>query len=182
MKIYTRKGDTGETSLFGGMRVKKFAERIEAYGTIDELNAALGLLHSVAEMQPRRAFLQQVQQNLFTLGAWLAADPSAENLYLPELPDTAVAELETSIDSMDEELEPLKNFVLPGGHTGNAYAHMARTICRRAERRVVALSEVEDVPPATITYLNRLSDWLFTLARWLSKQADVPEVLWKTRG
>jgi cob(I)alamin adenosyltransferase len=178
MKIYTRKGDKGQTSLFGGTRLPKAHIRIEAYGTVDELNSQLGVVMGYIEDAELLIYLQGIQSRLFDIGAILAADPSKDNLFLPELKDDVIEEMEAAIDRMNEELPELKHFILPSGNVILAQCHVARTVCRRAERAVVRLAEVESVPEIIIRYLNRLSDYLFVLARYLGKQFDVPEVKW----
>lgn len=181
MKIYTKTGDIGETSLFGGRRVLKSELRIEAYGTVDELNSWIGLLRDVNTNDSIKDLLKEVQDRLFTLGAELAADPDNAKLKTPDLHESDVEVLEKAIDAMDSELEPLRNFILPGGHVYVSYAHVARTVCRRAERLSVALHQVSDVPPLCIKYLNRLSDYLFTLSRKMAKDLGAEEVNWLPR-
>jgi len=178
MKIYTKKGDKGKTSLLGGSRVPKFHYRIEAYGTVDELNSYLGLLGDKKSAQPYLERLRKIQHELFNIGSHLANDPEKSNFALPPFEESSVERLEKEIDSMNEELSPLKNFILPGGLEANSVAHICRTICRRAERRVVELHENEEIDPIIITYLNRLSDWLFVFARLMSKEADAKEIPW----
>ncbi|MBX7243035.1 MAG: cob(I)yrinic acid a,c-diamide adenosyltransferase [Bacteroidia bacterium] len=177
MKIYTKKGDSGETSLIGGTRVPKHHIRIEAYGTTDELNSCLGLLADYPEMEAQRPFIRQIQSTLFSIGSHLANDSA--HFKLPEIEEKSVQALEASIDEMDKVLPPLTNFVLPGGHPANSTAHIARCICRRAERNVVHLNEIVPVSPIILQYLNRLSDWLFTLSRFISLNAGVEEILWQ---
>jgi cob(I)alamin adenosyltransferase len=181
MKIYTKTGDKGTTGLFGGKRLPKHALRIEAYGTVDELNAYIGLLRDVAESEEIRQILKQIQDRLFTIGASLATNPDKENLQTPDLHASDIELLEQEIDKMDAELPMLKNFILPGGHTTVSFCHIARTVCRRAERLAVALSETEAVDEVILKYLNRLSDYLFVLARKLSKDLKAEEVVWTTR-
>jgi cob(I)alamin adenosyltransferase len=182
MKIYTRKGDKGETSLFGGRRVGKHELRVEAYGSVDELNSALGL--AVAKlptaMQDWCDPLVLVQSDLFTIGAILATPKvgAAKPEHVPELAEAQVEALEDWIDRLDEELTPLRAFVLPGGSGSAAALHLARSVCRRAERRVVALTKQEEVEPVVIKYLNRLSDFLFTLARAANARQGVSDVEW----
>lgn len=182
MKIYTRKGDTGETSLFGGERVGKDHTRVEAYGTVDELNSALGLAASLlpGEIEDWRDRLVSVQSDCFTLGAILATPKSgaAKPDHIPILPQTRVTALEAAIDELDEELEPLQAFILPGGSQCSAALQLARSVCRRAERRVVALADVEGIDPIVIKYLNRLSDFLFTFARAVNARQGMPDVEW----
>lgn len=185
MRIYTRTGDRGETGLFGGQRVRKDHARVEAYGDVDELNSVLGLAIVALEREGGEeiaAGLRALQSDLFTVGANLATpapeDGGRESAHIPPLAGGRVEELERWIDRAEEELEPLKAFVLPGGTAGAAHLHLARTVCRRAERRVVALSYVAHVGPEWITFLNRLSDLLFTLARLANARAAVPDVPW----
>lgn len=178
MKIYTKKGDEGQTSLLGGTRVSKHHIRVEAYGTVDELNAFLGVVHDQEVAMPFRPLIKTIQQRLFSIGAMLANDPERSNFQLPNLQEEDIRMLETSIDEMEVELPPLVNFVLPGGHPANSSAHVARSVCRRAERRIVELREHVAVPPLVLPYLNRLSDWLFVLGRTFSHRTNSPETLW----
>jgi cob(I)alamin adenosyltransferase len=179
-KIYTKTGDQGETSLFGGMRLPKDHIRIESYGTVDELNSYLGLLRDLLQNEHQKAILKQIQDRLFDLGSNLALDPT-KDIAVPKLAEEDLQLLENEIDSMDEVLTPLKNFILPGGHPTVSYCHVARCVCRRAERNVVALSHNEKVDEILIQYLNRLSDYLFTLARKIAMELDVIETAWKGR-
>jgi cob(I)alamin adenosyltransferase len=181
MKIYTKTGDIGETSLFGGRRVLKNELRIEAYGTVDELNSWIGLLRDVNTSAETRELLKEIQDRLFTLGSTLAADPNNTKLKTPDLHESDVELLERAIDKMDEVLEPLRNFVLPGGHVYVSYCHIARTVCRRAERLCVALHQVSEIHPLCIKYINRLSDYLFTLSRNMAKDLGAEEVNWLPR-
>ena len=153
MKIYTKTGDTGTTSLFGGRRISKDDLRIEAYGTVDELNSFIGLLNS---------------------------DPE-KRLITPDIRDEDIHTLENAMDTMDQLLEPLRNFILPGGDVAVAYAHVCRTVCRRAERRVITLDRDSTIDPKIIIYLNRLSDYFFVLARYIGHTKDLPEVIWVAR-
>jgi cob(I)alamin adenosyltransferase len=178
MKIYTRKGDTGTTQLIGGARVGKDHLRIEAYGTVDELNSWLGVLADEPALKPRQEFIRAIQHRLFTIGSLLAEDPQGSRMNLPGIAEADVQTLEQDIDRMDVELPALRNFVLPGGHPANSWAHVARTVCRRAERHTVALHQAAEVPQLVLQYLNRLSDWLFTLARWASHSQQVAEIPW----
>jgi cob(I)alamin adenosyltransferase len=185
-RVYTRQGDGGETALAGGQRVSKDAPRIEAYGTVDELNACLGAvratLREMAEGAPRLldldAIVLRVQHELFNLGSMLATLP--EDLHPRQARVTAaeVAQLETEMDRMNGELAPLRSFVLPGGNRIDAELHVSRTVCRRAERVTVALGRTESVPPEAVRYLNRLSDALFVWSRWASHVLGSPETLW----
>lgn len=184
-KIYTRGGDAGETALYGGERRNKDDVRVEAYGTVDELNAALGVViahcdRPAAEPSaalPSTATLRSVQADLFALGSRLACPPDHPNRPAGLAPDT-IAGLERAIDEAEAELKPLANFILPGGTRASAAAHVARTVARRAERRVVALSQMESCDPIAIAYLNRLSDYLFVFARLLNHRSGVADVPW----
>jgi cob(I)alamin adenosyltransferase len=181
MKIYTKTGDKGETSIFGGKRLPKDDIRIEAYGTVDELNSYLGLIRDHLADQDNLELLKQIQDRLFTIGSNLASDPEKE-LTTPDIFPEDIALLEQKMDEMNETLPALKNFILPGGHPLVSYCHLARCVCRRAERRVVSLARQEQVEAIVIRYLNRLSDFLFVLARKLSKDLAVDEVAWNPRG
>jgi len=176
-KIYTKTGDKGQTSLFGGKRLAKNDVRIEAYGTIDELNASVGYLYELLDDPGIKEVLFNVQNKLFNIGSKLAVDPS-KDFEMPMVDESDVAILESEIDKMDETMPILKSFILPSGHPHGAYAHVVRTICRRAERRVVALSQGSEVEPLIIAYLNRLSDYFFTLARYLILSKGGREVVW----
>lgn len=177
MKIYTRTGDDGSTGLIGGRRVGKDDLRIDAYGTVDELNAVLAMVTCGGE--PWSSRLRAIQEELFVLGSHLSAPSGGtKNVHLPELPEEAIARMERQIDAADEQLPPLKNFILPGGSEPAARLHFARCVCRRAERLCVALSRSEPVPGQIIVYLNRLSDWLFTMARLANHEAGVEDVPW----
>jgi cob(I)alamin adenosyltransferase len=181
MKIYTRTGDDGTTGLFAGGRVKKTHLRVEAYGTVDELNSVLGLARALGPTRSVDADLEQVQNTLFHLGADLATPLEADAAWVVRVTGEQVAWLESSIDQMTERLPALKNFVLPGGTPAAAQIHVGRTVCRRAERLAVALSEAESVNPQALVYLNRLSDWLFTLARFENLQSGADETVWRVR-
>jgi cob(I)alamin adenosyltransferase len=176
MKIYTRTGDAGETSLFGGARVRKDDARIEAYGTVDELNSFLGVARASWPSSPFDGQLHTIQSDLFDIGAHLASPGTSRFAG----PDTArVAALEQHIDAMESELAPLKVFILPGGSLAAAQLHVARTVCRRVERLVVALRDDDEATKASITYLNRLSDFLFVAARYANHLQGVADVPWK---
>lgn len=176
-KIYTKTGDTGETGLFGGKRISKDDLRIEAYGTIDELNAIIGGLADAIADETIRVFLRLVQADLFVIGSHLAKDPDKE-LPLPALPGFRIHQLEQAMDAWDIHLEPLKNFILPGGHPTVSATHLARCVCRRAERRTVSLDRIASLDPIIIQYLNRLSDYFFTLSREIARQLQVEEIKW----
>lgn len=180
MKVYTRKGDKGTTQLFGGARVPKHHVRIEAYGTVDELNSFTGWLRDQIGDEAVRAELLLIQKELFVAGSLLASQPGKKGLRLPELEKSSVTRLEQAIDKMDTHLEPLRYFILPGGHPAVSAAHLCRTVCRRAERCLTALGENEPdtVPPVILEYLNRLSDYFFVLARYLGRLLKVPEIPW----
>ena len=183
MKIYTKTGDAGDTGLFGGGRVPKSHPRVEAYGEVDELNATIGLARSI-EMMPRiDEVLAPIQRDLFAIGALLATpdrEKMRQHLEKARVDEERVSELEHAIDDGDRELEPLKSFILPGGTPKAAALHVARTVCRRAERRVVELQELHEteIPQLVVIYLNRLSDLLFTLARLANRRAGAGEVTW----
>ncbi|MEZ4949557.1 MAG: cob(I)yrinic acid a,c-diamide adenosyltransferase [Saprospiraceae bacterium] len=157
-KIYTKTGDKGETSLFGGKRLPKYHVRIESYGTVDELNSHIGLVRDSIQDKSTRVLLKEIQDRLFTIGSNLASDP-AKNMKIPDLTNADIEMLEKQMDLMEKDLPVLKNFILPGGHPTVSFCHIARCVCRRAERMVVALSEEEQVEPIIMTYLNRLSDY-----------------------
>lgn len=181
MKIYTKTGDSGDTGLFGGERVPKSDPRVEAYGEVDELNAALGLARA-GELMPRiDEVLVPIQRDLFAIGALLATpdrEKMKSHLDKARIDEDRIAELERAIDEGDRELEPLKAFIIPGGTPKAAALHLARTVCRRAERRVVALRTTVEVPDVVVIYLNRLSDLLFTLARVANRRTGTGEVTW----
>jgi len=181
VKIYTKTGDAGDTGLFGGGRVSKDDPRFEAYGDVDELNAVIGMARAVEVMPRIDEVLVPVQRDLFAIGALLATpdrEKMAQHLQKARIDEHRVAELEQAIDDADAELEPLRAFILPGGSPKAAALHVARTVCRRAERRVVRLQHDVELPALAVIYLNRLSDLLFTLARLASKRAGAGEVTW----
>lgn len=181
MKIYTKTGDAGDTGLFGGGRVAKNHPRVEAYGDVDELNAALGFVRAVEPMPRIDEVLVPVQRDLFAIGALLATpdiDKMRAHLEKARVDDGRIAELEHAIDAADAELTPLRAFIVPGGSPKAAALHVARTVCRRAERRVVELANDTEIPGLVVIYLNRLSDLLFTLARLSNKRGGVGEVTW----
>lgn len=183
MKVYTKTGDQGTTALFGGKRVSKADLRIDAYGTVDELNSWIGLLRDqpVNHTSPRKALLIEIQDRLFTMGSMLAAEPGNTKIKIPTLFETDVQLLEKEIDLMEESLPPMKTFVLPGGHSSVSTGHVARTVCRRAERLVIALQQQEGVDALVIRYLNRLSDFLFVLCRKMAAELNAEETPWKPR-
>lgn len=181
MKVYTKGGDKGQTSLLGGTRVPKHHLRIEAYGTVDELNSWIGMLKDHDVASSFGPFLKNIQDQLFTLGSHLASDPDSSRMKLPEILEEDVLALENSIDEMELELPALKNFVLPGGHPASSSAHVARCVCRRAERLVVHLAENSTVEEVILRYLNRLSDWLFVFSRMLIHLANAEEIVWSPR-
>jgi cob(I)alamin adenosyltransferase len=186
-RVYTRQGDTGETALVGGQRVPKDGTRIEAYGTVDELNSFLGAARAtvtpLAVEEPRlavlAAILLRVQHELFNLGSILATLPEDVHPRQPRVTDAEIAQLEAEMDVMNEDVPALRSFVLPGASRLDAELHIGRTVCRRAERIVVALSRAESVPPETLRYLNRLSDALFVWSRWAGHISGVHETLWE---
>jgi cob(I)alamin adenosyltransferase len=182
-KIYTKTGDGGKTSLIGGTKVPKSHIRIQAYGTVDELNAYIGLLGDQLVDTHSREMLREIQDRLFTIGSSLACDPQKDiAMKIPDLTESDILLLETEIDAMNEELPEMKSFLLPGGHISVSTAHICRTICRRAERVIVELDSLEPLEePFIIKYLNRLSDYLFVLARWIGLRAGAVEIKWKPR-
>lgn len=180
MKIYTKKGDKGYTSLIGGVKVSKNNIRIDAYGTVDELNSYIGLVRDVCDDKKMESQLNAIQNKLFTIGAILASHPEKSKMDVGKVNEPDITYLENAIDVMNKKLPELKAFILPGGHTHVSYCHLARCVCRRAERITVALSENEVVPVEVITYLNRLSDYLFVLARAIGKKRGVDEIIWKS--
>lgn len=181
MKIYTRKGDGGKTSLIGGTRVPKHHLRIEAYGTVDELNSWMGLLRDQIKDKQVLSLLLEIQDRLFTIGSLLAADPEHSRMKLPELSAQDIQVLEKEIDRMDSLLPEMKSFVLPGGNVLVSNCHITRCVCRRAERLVVHLSETDALPEYVLAYLNRLSDYLFVLSRFLAQESGAEEIPWQAR-
>lgn len=181
MKIYTKTGDKGMTSLVGGTRISKGDLKIESYGTVDELNSWIGLLRDQPVNESRKDLLKEIQDRLFTIGADLASEAEQTKKKIPDLFDTDIQLLETEMDKMDAEIPPLRAFVLPGGHQSVSFAHVARTVCRRAERLVIRLSEVEETNELIVKYLNRLSDYLFVLSRKMTQELGTEEVSWKPR-
>lgn len=181
IKIYTKTGDKGETSLLGGTRVPKNHIRIEAYGTIDELNSFVGLIRDQEIGRHSKDILVEIQDRLFTMGSYLASDPGKSKVKIPALKEDDITLLEKEIDKMNEALPEMRSFILPGGHTTVSYCHIARCVCRRAERCVIHLSQNSSVNDIVIKYLNRLSDYLFVLSRKVSLDLKVVETPWKPR-
>ncbi len=181
MKIYTKTGDKGQTSLIGGTRVRKSHTRIESYGTVDELNSWIGMLRDQEVNQLIKDLLAEIQDRLFTIGSTLASDPDKSAMKLPDLLDSDIELLEREMDKLNEELPPLRVFVLPGGHQSVSFCHVARTVCRRAERMVIRLDEESPVNERIIRYLNRLSDYLFVLSRHMAQSLQAEEIPWKPR-
>lgn len=181
MKIYTKKGDKGQTSLIGGTRVPKYHLRIEAYGTIDELNVYIGLIRSQKNQSISENVLKEIQDRLFTIGSSLASDPNKSKMKIPDLFLSDIEYLEAEIDRIDAELSPLKHFILPGGSNAISFCHLARVVCRKAERLSVQLAESSFVDEKIVMYLNRLSDFLFVLSRKIAFDTETEEYLWIPR-
>lgn len=182
-KIYTKTGDKGGTSLIGGVRVPKSHIRIESYGTVDELNSFIGMVNDMSANAEITEWLREIQDRLFTVGSVLATDPGKDvKMKLPDLHEADVTWLEDRIDAMNEVLPEMRSFILPGGNLASSTCHVARCVCRRAERICVAMQEQqEEVPPIVIRYLNRLSDFLFVLARYIGYKNNAPEIPWRAR-
>lgn len=182
-KIYTKTGDKGSTSLIGGTKVPKSHLRIEAYGTVDELNSHIGLCHDLITDNEQKSLLREIQDRLFTIGSSLACDPIKEpKLRIPDLKEADVVLLEQSMDNMNGSIPEMKSFILPGGHPTLSQLHIARCVCRRAERCCVRLElESLEVEQVILKYLNRLSDYLFVLSRFIGHQMQVPDIPWKPR-
>ena len=182
MKIYTKTGDKGQTALIGGRRVSKADLRIDAYGTVDELNSWIGLVRDQPVNADRKELLKEIQDRLFTVGAELATDPEKVPIRaIPTIIPDDVRLLEKAMDAMDAELPELRAFVLPGGHQAVSFCHLARTVCRRAERLVISLNEQSAVDELVLQYMNRLSDYLFVLSRKMAQEVNAEEVAWKPR-
>ncbi|WP_020595253.1 cob(I)yrinic acid a,c-diamide adenosyltransferase [Spirosoma panaciterrae] len=182
MKIYTKTGDKGQTGLIGGRRVSKADLRIDTYGTIDELNAWLGLVRDQPVNESRKDILKDIQDRLFTMGAELATDPEkASKRPIPSITADDIQVLELAMDNMDAELPELRAFILPGGHQAVSFCHLARTVCRRAERLVITLHEQSPVDERVLQYINRLSDYLFVLGRKMAQELSSEEVIWKPK-
>ncbi|HLY24803.1 MAG TPA: cob(I)yrinic acid a,c-diamide adenosyltransferase [Aggregatilineales bacterium] len=180
MKIYTRTGDEGQTSLFAGGRASKDSRRLHAYGTVDELNSMIGLVLAQDVSDDVSVWLNEIQNDLFVVGSDLATPLDAEAKWITRVSEAEATRLEHEIDQMDEQLTELRSFILPGGTPGAAALHVARTVCRRAERWTVAVAEHEAINPAVLQYLNRLSDWLFTAARYENRMAGREETTWQS--
>lgn len=181
MKIYTKTGDQGITSLFGGKRVSKADLRIDTYGTVDELNSWIGLVRDQPVNEKRKNFLVVIQDRLFTIGSLLATEPGNTKVKIPLLAEEDVAALEKEIDDMDAELPPMRSFILPGGHQSVSFCHIARTVCRRAERLIIQLHAHEPLEMLVIQYLNRLSDYLFVLCRKMAFELNIEDTPWRAR-
>ena len=177
MKIYTKTGDKGKTSLLSGTRVSKAHPRLHAYGTVDELNSWVGLLREYADEKVKSELIS-IQETLFSIGSHLAAEPGEQKFPLPELNEDRIGALEQSIDSMNKSLPELRNFILPGGHLSVSHCHITRTVCRRAERLITETGETDQMPEFIVVYLNRLSDWLFVLARKFAADFGAEEIAW----
>lgn len=182
MKIYTKTGDKGQTALIGGRRVSKADLRIDAYGTVDELNSWIGLVRDQPINESRKELLKDIQDRLFTMGAELATDPEkTPKRAIPVIMPEDILLLEQAMDKMDTELPELRAFILPGGHQSISFCHLARTVCRRAERLIIALNEQTPVDSLVLQYINRLSDYLFVLGRKMAQELNAEEVVWKPR-
>ena len=182
MKIYTKTGDQGKTSLFGGKRVEKNDKRLEAYGTIDELNSVLGVSSAFSKDELTKKIIYDLQNSLFTLGSELATPDDIKSKAIVSLGSDEIENLEKKRDEIELRLNPLRNFILPGGTKSASFIHLARTVCRRAERRIIELDLSESVNPNIVVYINRLSDLLFVLARYENHISSTPEIEWKQRG
>ncbi len=178
MKVYTKTGDKGKTSLIGGTKVDKSDLRIESYGNTDELNSFIGLLRDQEVNQGRTEILQFIQDTLFVIGSKLATTPGYTKMQLPDISEDHISRLESEIDQMTQELPELKYFILPGGHQSVSFAHVCRTVCRRTERSVIKLNQTEEVDAIIIKFLNRLSDYFFVLGRKMGQELGVEEVKW----
>lgn len=181
IKIYTKTGDQGTTALFGGKRVSKADLRIDTYGTVDELNSWMGVVRDQEINKQRSTFLTAIQENLFTIGSTLATEPGNTKVKVPSLKEEDIHVMEKEIDAMESALEPMRFFILPGGHASVSFCHVTRTVCRRAERLVVALYDQEPGDKLVLQYLNRLSDYLFVLARKMSAELNVTDTPWKPK-
>ncbi len=175
MKIYTKAGDQGNTSLLGGAIVSKDNPRVEAYGSVDELNASLGIVLSVCDIEDLSISLRKIQSDLFTIGARLSSKTQKTDSIHP----SRISDLESQIDLLDPQMPPLSNFILPGGSALSSHLHLSRTVCRRAERSTVTLAKTESIDPNILIYLNRLGDLLFVMARFVNYKKKIPDILWK---
>lgn len=182
MKIYTKTGDTGITSLIGGSRVAKYHIRIESYGTVDELNSYIGMIADQEISGHDKGILKQIQDRLFTIGSSLASEPEKSKMVIPDLKNEDIELLEKEMDQMNESLPELRHFILPGGNSAISFCHIARCVCRRAERITVHLASESSVEEKVIIYLNRLSDYLFTLGRKIAHENNIPENKWMPRA
>ncbi len=182
MKIYTKTGDKGKTSLYGGTRVSKSDDRIETYGTVDELNSYIGLIRDTQTESTRKSVLKEIQDRLFTIGAYLATDKESKLAQIPDLKEADITLLEKEIDEMEALLKPMTSFILPGGHVNVSFCHVARCVCRRTERLTIKLADSVNIEPIIIRYLNRLSDYLFVLSRKVAMELGVDEIPWNARG
>ena len=179
MKVYTKTGDKGKTSLIGGEKVYKDEAQIEAYGTVDELNSYLGLVRDYEEIEDQtRKFIISIQNDLFVIGSLLAESKKKNKMQLPQISEEMLINMEHEIDQLENQLEPMKFFVLPGGHQLISHLHIARCVCRRAERRVVTISNQIDVSAIILKYINRLSDYIFVLSRYMALKLDIKETPW----
>jgi cob(I)alamin adenosyltransferase len=181
MKIYTKTGDKGTTALYGGKRVSKGEIRIECYGTVDELNSWMGLIRDQEVNHERESLLVDIQNKLFIMGAMLAANPENPNVKVPFLAEEDITTLENAIDEMEKALAPMRYFILPGGNQSVSFCHITRTVCRRAERLAIRLNDSEPIDSLVIKYLNRLSDYLFVLARKMGAELNITETPWKPK-
>lgn len=179
MKIYTKTGDKGKTSLLSGTRVDKFQPRIDAYGTMDELNSWVGMVRDHMDDEKRKSELVSIQSQIFSMGSHMATEPGETKFPMPVLEDVWVSNLESAMDEMNDELPPLRSFILPGGHPAVSHCHVARTVCRRAERAVAFVASTEEVNEIITVFLNRLSDYFFVLSRWVSVQVNAEEIPWQ---
>lgn len=179
MKVYTKSGDGGKTSLYGGRKLNKSHVKIASYGEVDELNSWVGCIATYSELLSEKEFLIQIQNNLFNIGSHLASDQERKGLKKPEFKEEFIFDLENKIDRYEETLSPMKYFVLPGGSQLVSFIHIARTVCRRAERSIVALHEEEPQPEFILKYINRLSDFIFVLSRKITQDSNVEETPWK---
>ena len=182
MKIYTKTGDQGQTSLYGGKRVEKYDLRIDSYGTLDELNSYLGLIRDLTHGSIQDQLLEKIQHTIFDIGSHLAADPEKTKLKKPDLDKSSIEELEKAIDLMNEEIPVLTAFILPGGHPTVSHIHIGRTLCRKSERKISKLGSLEEINSFILPYINRLSDYLFVFARYIAKHNNIKEYFWNAKN